>query len=279
MPRTLLEHRYFDRMASGLGDKLQILDLLTSGTVADIGAGGGELASAMAQLEHIDDVYAIDDSADSLRRLREIDSISALHGSFERLYDIGGPLDNVVLCSVMHEVWSYGGSTDAERWNAWHAAIEISVKALEIGGRLIIRDGVMPSGEVTQGMCTLVAPDGTGDANMMRYAMLTPFLDAVPERTGFREYYGEATVLAEALLTVNWGKDSLPRESQERNMLLDLDGYAHAVAKGRALRLIEHRAYTQPEYLGHLAGWKLMDANGAAWFPETNALWVFEKTA
>lgn len=275
--RPLLEHRYFDRMASALGDKIQILDLLVPGTVADIGAGGGELASEISELDHISEVYAIDDSPDSLRRLRQRHSISALHGSFERLRDIGGPLDNVVLCSVMHEVWSYGGATDIERWDAWHAAIDMSVDVLEVGGRLIIRDGVMPTGK--RGPCTLVAPDMAGDLIMTRYAMKTPFKDAVPERTSFREWSGEASVLAEALLTVNWGKSALHREAHERYMLLELDDYARAVAGGRALQLVEHRAYTQPGYREHLAGWTLRDANHAPWFPETNALWVFEKTA
>ena len=278
MPRTTLEPRYFDRMDAALDDKIQLTDHLVDGTVADVGAGSGQLSAAIAAHPGITGVYAIDNSVDAMRLLHEHKTITALHGSFERLADIAAPLDNIVLSSVMHEVWSYGGEDTYAHWRAWRQAINACVDALALGGRLIIRDGVRPRIARFGGQHTLTAPDVSADQLMERYTELSPF-PVVPRRgAGFLEWTGAAEVLAEALLTVNWGPEALPREAQERFMLAGADEYAAAVLDGRRLNLVAQRAYTQLGYVHALSGWTLTDPQGREWFPETNAIWVFERT-
>jgi 2-polyprenyl-3-methyl-5-hydroxy-6-metoxy-1,4-benzoquinol methylase len=44
-----LEDRYFRRMAAATDEKAQLLDRLAPGTVVDVGTGGGELATRMAE--------------------------------------------------------------------------------------------------------------------------------------------------------------------------------------------------------------------------------------
>ncbi|QAY61286.1 hypothetical protein ET475_15720 [Microbacterium protaetiae] len=110
--RSALEDRYFTRMAAALGDKARLADWLVSGTVADIGVGGGELSALFAATEGVTGVYAIDDAPDALRRLDQLPGVTPVAGSVEQLSALA-PLDNVVFCSVLHEVYSYGGGQQA----------------------------------------------------------------------------------------------------------------------------------------------------------------------
>ena len=69
MPHPTLEDRYFDRMASSLGEKERILDWVLRGHAVDVGAGGGEFTAALAALPDVH-ATAIDQAPESLERLR-----------------------------------------------------------------------------------------------------------------------------------------------------------------------------------------------------------------
>lgn len=264
--RATLEDRYFERMAAALGDKAKLADSLVPGTVADVGAGGGELSALFAARDGITGVYAIDDAPDALARLRGVSGVIAVPGSVDQLPGLA-PLDNVVFCSVLHEVYSYG-----DGFAAVDEAIDLATAALRPGGRLIIRDGVMP--DRPHDPAILVAPD---DALVADYVASTPHPELALTRAADGRWHGTRHAVAEAALTLTWGRRSLPRESQERFQLDTLDGYAHRVVTGRGLRLRAARAYVQPEYVQHLAEYTLIDSASGGWFPATNAVWVYEK--
>ncbi|MEO8451925.1 MAG: metalloregulator ArsR/SmtB family transcription factor [Gemmatimonadota bacterium] len=101
-------------------------------TVADLGAGTGQLTAALAPL--VRRVIAVDESAAMLRsagqRLKGWDSVELKQGSLESLPIETGSLDAAFAVLVLHHISEPAG------------AIEESARALRAGGRLIVVDMV-----------------------------------------------------------------------------------------------------------------------------------------
>lgn len=288
--RGHLEDRYFTRMAAAVDEKSQLLDFLVPGTAVDIGAGGGELTAQMAAHPGIHDVIALDNSLDAIRRLHAVPQIITVFGSTERLAQLE-PVDNIVFSSVLHEIYSYaptelGYDAEDSRRRAVLQALQHAVDALAPGGRLIIRDFVLP--DDPDGAAWLVTPDDNADKLVYDYLERTPFGDLrVLDEIAEHVFAGTRQTVSEALLTVCWGEGSLPRESQERYELATLDGYAEQVLGLLPnLALISKGAFVQEGYREHLADWTCLTrthhvdtgASSDSWFPNTKAVWVFEKT-
>lgn len=277
MPRAALEPRYFDRMAAAAGEKFELIDHIVSGSVADIGAGGGELARQMREQSQISAVWAIDNSVDSVRRLDQIRGIHTLFGSTERLDEIAffAGINNVVFSSVLHEVWSY--APEGLQDYAWEKALRDAIAALAPGGRLLIRDFVLP--DRPDEWAALQTPGDAADALIYEYLERTPFSDLIVlDEVDEHVFLGTRRTVSEALLTANWGAGSLPRESQERYGLATLEGYRDRVlALSDEISCLTAVSQVQPGYIEHLSGWSCFSEDGTNWFPDTKALWVFEK--
>lgn len=277
MSRSTLEPHYFDRMAAAAEEKLELTAHIVPGSVADIGAGGGELSRRLSERPEVTDAWAIDNSIDSIRRLNQIPSIHSLFGSTERLTEFAGEhgVDNIVFSSVLHEVWSYApqGLQDY----AWEKALRDAVDALAPGGRLIIRDFVLP--ERPDERAVLRTPGDAEDAMIYDYLEQTPFHDLqVLDEIDEHVFVGTRRTVSEALLTVNWGPRSLARESQERYGLHTLDEYSGCVlALSDEISRLTSVSQVQPGYIEHLSEWSCFVEDGTSWFPDTKALWVFEK--
>lgn len=279
-------NEYFDQMASALGDKARLADHLVPGTVTDIGAGGGELAGYMASRPHIDHVWAADISPQSLERLRTAyradDGLTVVEGSFAAAFDAaGGQVDNIMLSSVLHEVYSYAEGDSRRKVERILGALGSCVRALRPGGRLIIRDGIKPVRDRID-----IAIDGPGVWEMVKaYGESSPEGCHLEEtaRVGSRsELVLTADLAAEFLLTATWGADHLHREGSEHYTWAGRDTYRTFVEAIGPLRceLIHYEAYTQNGYREALSDWTITDAEtGSPWFPRTNAVWVFEKEA
>lgn len=288
-----LEDRYFDRMAQAVPEKTALLPHLVPGGVADVGAGGGQLSQAMARLSQTTEVWAIDNAPDSIRRLHQLPGIIAVDGSTERLAEIAvaDPIANVVFSSVLHEIYSYAAprhpfGAESSRRRAHLAALKHAVDALTPGGRLIIRDFVLP--DDAEDSAWLITPGDWADRLVFKYLERTPFDDLrVLDEVDDHVFAGTRRTVSEALLTLSWGAESLPRESQERYGLQTLQSYTdHVLALSHDLTLVTAEAEIQPGYVEHLNDWAVWartecDENGIEsidhWFPETKALWVFEK--
>lgn len=285
---------YYDRMGTATDDKAVLLEWLIPGSAADVGCADGSLTRRIAAHPDISLVYGYDLDGDALVRAikQPIRAGSApirwRNGdtSWMELDTIAlgkkQAFDNVVLCSVLHEIHSYAPVEQQRSFAAFHAAIDDAVGVLAPGGRLLVRDGVMP--EQPDKLAHLVAPHAEGVDLVERYLDLVPF-PHLREVTRLDENRWECSrhTAAEILLTVNWGEQSLPRESQEQYMLATLGGYTDLVVHDRPVELVHMQSYIQAGYLEHLVEgsdpWRLLDAStGSSWFPHTNAIWVFEKT-
>lgn len=278
-PRRELEERYFRRMAAAVDEKTKLTDWLHGGRILDIGAGGGELAARIAALPDVDQVIALDDSVDAVAHLQEIDGITVQSGAADQLGELGlRDLDGIVMSSVLHEIASYNPRGPEHGRKAALTTLAIVGEALASGGVLIIRDFVRPAN--ADRTLTLVTPGSVGDDLLHAYLELVP----VPELasltpSGPHSFTGTAVAVTEALLTVNWGAASLPREAQEQYCQFGLEELPRSVlGLGLGLSLVHREAWVQPGYRQHLAGWTVLEEDGTPWFPDTKAIWVFEKT-
>ncbi|QAY74114.1 methyltransferase domain-containing protein [Agromyces protaetiae] len=263
-----LDDRYFERMAASLGDKARVIPFLVGRRVLDVGAGGGELARAIAGAGFA--VTALDASDEAIRRLESLGGVEVAHGdASDAARVVGGGFDAIVCSAVLHEVYSYAPA-DARR-GTLDAALAMFADMLAPGGRLVIRDGVMPDDPSRP--ASVLLPPGRIDA-FDRYAVLTPHAELVLARDGAR-VEGTRHQIAELLFTLTWGAETFAREAQERYQLHTLAGYAEAVAP-YGLSLVHADAVTQPGYVAALADIEVRDEHGRPWFPPTNGLWVFE---
>lgn len=263
-----LEERYFQRMASSLGDKARILPWIRPEHVVDAGAGGGELSMMMRDVGLR--VTALDADDESVRRLRAISGIDVRQvvlGLSSSAWDVP-PADTVVFCSILHEVYSYAPLD--HRQTAWLTALRSASETLSVGGRLIVRDGVMPDSPNER--ASFSCPD---DELVREYLSLSigGFDSLRLERDG--RWHGTRAAVAEALFSLVWGRNTLRREAQERYGVATLAGVTSTVS-AMGLQPLHCESYIQPGYRQHLGGYDIRP-RGARWFPDTNALWVFQK--
>jgi ubiquinone/menaquinone biosynthesis C-methylase UbiE len=133
---------YAAGMEASAGDKAKLLRFVRPGVVADLGCGSGTVMELIRRKFPKSTIIGVDCSAEMLGRCKQ-----RFRGADLRKGDISEPLfedasiDTIVLCSIMHEVFSYKGyDYSAVRRTLRHAA-----KALKPEGRLILRDGVKPA--------------------------------------------------------------------------------------------------------------------------------------
>lgn len=275
MTHPVLEEQYFARMASSLGDKVRLLPYVKPGTVLDVGAGGGELALALAEIDGVS-VIALDTARESLERLEDA-GLATIQGDAAALGTLVAPesLDTVVFCSVLHEVYSYS----PRRREAVRDALEGARQALRPGGRLIIRDGVMPLDPDEAAAVRVPDPDFMRD-----YIAQTPHPELRLDQVSSDIFTGTRHAVSEAVFTLNWGRTGFAREVQERYELFTREQYMN-VLENLGFTIIHAEEYVQPGYVAALAEYDIRAAltpvagetdfiSARPWFPPTNLLLV-----
>lgn len=133
---------YAEGMEASAADKAKLLRFVKPGVIADLGCGSGTVLELLRRKFRKSQLVGVDLSEEMIERCRK-----RFPGAEIRQHDIVLPLfdeatvDTIVLCSIMHEVFSYKGyDYSAVRHTLRHCA-----EALRPGGRLIIRDGIKPA--------------------------------------------------------------------------------------------------------------------------------------
>jgi SAM-dependent methyltransferase len=262
---------YYQRMSNSIGDKKTLLPYIKGQKVLDIGCGSGDLINALKDLGY--DAYGIDASEESVRRCDDphvkigyADEVDIVFG--EQMFD------TIICCSVLHEVFSYGNRFDkiGQVLSVSHA-IDAMKRALKPGGRLLVRDGVMPD-DASKARMTVDNP-----AEVDKFLKRSPF--AAPTagldrqlslvQVGECTFEGTPSSIMEFAFTYTWGPGSFEREVMEFYGLFTLEDYANFVSDHGFVCTHKH-AYTQPGYRNHLEGKVMMNMP----FPHSNAIWVYD---
>jgi SAM-dependent methyltransferase len=135
---------YAAGMEAGAADKAKLLRFVRPGVIADLGCGAGAVLELLRKQFPKSHIMGADTSEEMVRRCR--DRFPGLevrrHDITARLFD-DKTVDTVILCSVLHEVYSYSQYDLAPV----RQALRVSAEALKPGGRLIFRDGLRPARE------------------------------------------------------------------------------------------------------------------------------------
>lgn len=232
------DDRYFERMASSLGDKTRVLPHVLPGRVLDVGAGGGELAEYLRIHGH--EVWALDGSAAAISRMASTyPELNLIRGLAHEVNVIEPELkfSTIVCSSIFHEVYSYGTpETGPYSIRALQLTLTHLFQALEPGGRLIIRDGIMPT-EWNKPVKIKLKDPADGDAFVEKYKANAPFAHWGPgkrsvqlEREAPGLYRCNLASAMEFLYTYTWGWQSSDREMKELYGLFPEEEYRQFVA-------------------------------------------------
>lgn len=266
---------YFERMDSAVDQKAELLSWVRGSAIAELGPGSGSLTELIAADPEVTEVLALDASADAVRRLAERfaenPKVSFGESVLGRDSDPFGAtlFDTIVASSVFHEVYSFLNE------DALELIVEQLVTALKPGGRFVLRDGVQPQHSLRPATME-IAPRLLGLAQ--RYSEEGPE-GLRPELHGATAQ-GTRHQIAEMAFTITWGGEAFEREVEEQYQLYELqDAVGYYEAHG--LSCVHSASFTQQGYIENLSDSPMASVNETGdwepWFPETNALWVFEK--
>lgn len=287
-----LEVRYFERMASSLGDKSRLLKYLppivdpqNPPKILDVGAGGGEFANALSLLGYY--VVALDASEEATNRIgSKFSNLETICALANHTHDFGTNEFDVIICSsVLHEVFSYGDNIHSRgHISSIVRALDSFKQALKPGGKLLIRDGVLPDNWEETASVQLL-----GDVPS---SVVHTYLDMCPFSNGSaygnqgtlvsltesenKTFVGNVRSVLEFSYTYTWGLDSYPRETQELYAVMTLNEYKELL-ESLGFKVDTAFSYLQPGYPEHLNGVLDLKVKGepAEWF-DSNAIWVAE---
>jgi SAM-dependent methyltransferase len=274
---------YFTRMKSSLGDKTRMVEHLIPGSVLDVGSGGGEFAAAVRDAGW--DVATLDGSAEACAHAHElgVETVQAFSHDAADIFPEHS-FTNITCSSIIHEIYSYGNDepNSAYTLSSVHKSVDAFRRILTIGGRLIIRDGIMPDDWADEVEVTLTAPDGP--AALYKYLDMVPFrgesmravnLTLKPGTTN--TFVGTMESAMEFLYTYTWGVQNYPRETQELYGVFTLADYTQFL-ETEGFEVIFAEQYLQPGYPANLEGKAVLTKNGApAELPSSNCLIVAER--
>jgi len=190
----------------------------------------------------------------------------------------------VIFCSILHEVYSYTERSGTKfHLESVRDVIRASWATLRPGGRIVIRDGVMPPPATRR--IKLIAPDArsTFDLYVAQFeGRQIQFRELAPDRVEL-----SAPDAMEFLYTYTWGPASFPYEVRELYGILPYADYVSAlvdwVGGPDAAKVVdipaEARSYLQSGYRDNLAGKISLtdEQDRPVELPDSNCLIVIEK--
>ena len=289
--RLANEAQYLSTMNAAKSDKERMLRWLTSGKIVEVGPGGGVVLELLEKNFPDADIIGIDISEQVIAALEQKKRTQnarwriikgdafELPGLFEE-----NSLDGVVFCSILHEIYSYIETPDGTRFHleSVRDMLRSAFAVLKPGGRILIRDGIMPKHELRllQFCCE--------DARNFFDAFCREFKG----RTIGYEYIDDNTIridsadAMEFMYTYTWGPESFPYEVREQYGVMTYRDYCQHIMEwlGSAAKLIEipdgEAQYLQSGYVTALRDrLKYMDSErNPVEFPPSNAIIVIEKS-
>jgi SAM-dependent methyltransferase len=289
--RVANEANYLAAMNAARSDKQRMIELVKPGRIVEIGPGGGVVLDLLEQRFPDSEIIGVDVSREVVDALAHRAHASGsrwriVHGAAEELAQlVAPPLDTVVFCSILHEVYSY--TEPRFSLASVQRVIEAAFASLGPGGRIVIRDGVMPPPGIRR--LLLIAHDAQSafDLYVAQFEGRRIDVAELPAQPGIRRIELSTADAMEFLYTYTWGPASFPYEVRELYGILTYDDYvAHLIrwcGGDGAARIVplppELRSYLQPGYRDHLRGKiELTDERDrTVELPDSNCLIAIEK--
>lgn len=285
------ESQYLVTMNAAKNDKARMMRFLKPGRIVEVGPGGGVVLDLLESHFPDSTIIGLDAShqvvvALEQRKKQNQAKWQIIEGNafeFQRYFP-SESLDSIVFCSILHEIYSYIETEDGTRFHleSVQKMLQSAFEALAPGGRILIRDGIMPPHNLQY--LTFLADDAR------------PFFDAFCNEFKGRpiayQNIDENTVLLDAadamefMYTYTWGPESFPYEVREQYGILTYEDYCASIRGwlGNRARLVEIPAdealVLQPGYVTALKDKVRLTAYDGtpAPFPPSNAIIVIEKT-
>lgn len=289
--RVANEANYLAAMNAARSDKQRMIELVKPGRIVEIGPGGGVVLDLLEQRFPTSEIIGVDLSREVVDALAHRAHANGsrwrvVHGAAEQLAQlVAPPLDTVVFCSILHEVYSY--TEPRFSLASVQRVIEAAFAALAPGGRIVIRDGVMPPPGIRRLQLTAHDAQSAFDLYVAQFEGRRIGASELPAPPGLRRVELSTADAMEFLYTYTWGPASFPYEVRELYGILTYDDYvAHLIAwcggdsAARAIALPpELRSYLQPGYRDHLKGKiELTDERDRpVELPDSNCLIAIEK--
>jgi SAM-dependent methyltransferase len=286
LDRVNNEANYLATMNAARTDKQRMLDYVRPGRIVEIGPGGGVVLDLLEARFADSEIIGVDLSREVVAALQARARANGrkwrvVLGAAEQLAKlVPGEVDTVVFCSILHEVYSY--TEPHFRMESVRDVIRAAFATLRVGGRIAIRDGVMPPPGTRR--IRFVAPDArpTFDLYVAQFEGRKIQYREIADRIEL-----STADAMEFLYTYTWGPASFPYEVRELYGIMTYADYVAALVEwcgGEACcRVVELpaelRSYLQPGYRDGLAGKiELTDEHDhAVELPDSNCLMVIER--
>ena len=280
--RVANEANYLATMNAARSDKERMLDFVTPGTIVEIGPGGGVVLDLLEARFPTSRVIGVDLSREVITALEGRARANGNRwtvqlGAAEALPALVPAADTVVFCSILHEVYSY--TEPMFQLASVAKVVRAAFDVLRPGGRIVIRDGVMPPPGTRR--IRMLAPDVRSTLELYCAQFVgraITYKELAPDRVEMT-----APDAMEFLYTYTWGPASFPYEVRELYGILPYDDYvAHLLAWcGPGAHVVDNplRSYLQPGYRDNLAGKiELTDEHDRpVELPDSNCLIVIER--
>jgi len=251
------EMSYLNTMNSTIRFKTVVLDFIKGKSCIDVGPGGGAMLDLLESTKRFDRVVGIDISSNVIEALnkkkaKEKRKWEVIKGDALNLRDYfkKGEIDTVIFCAVMHELFSYI-ETDGKKFN--HKTIEMAIKScydiLPVGGRIIIRDGIMSE---TNKNRIIVFKDENDIKFLDKYCNDFKGRDITYKKIADNKVMMKENDAMEFLYTFTWGEESYPMEVQEQFGYYTPSGFIDMFKKIGNFKIIECSHYLQEGYEEHL---------------------------
>lgn len=283
------EEIYLDTMNSSIDQKTIILDYIVGDKVIDVGPGGGALMDKIEDRYPEKKVLGIDISdnvVESLikRKYKENRQWDIMKGNILALdkYVSSNSIDTIIFSSIIHELYSYI-PYNGKKFNieTVKAVLKNAFKALNKGGRIIIRDGIMTENKELVRLIRF--KDKKDLAFLERYSK-----DFKGREINYKILSNNPLIVEmsindamEFLYTYTWGEESYAQEVEEQFGYLTPKEYEGLIKEiiGDKGKIVKFKHYLQDGYTKSLKEKiDFMDENyNEVRLPDSTCLIVIEK--
>lgn len=281
------EESYLDTMNQSIHHKSVILEHLVGKNILDVGPGGGALMDMIEKYHPDLSIHGIDIShnvIDSLlkRKNKENHRWNVVEGDAFHLehYYGKGSLDTIIFSSIIHELFSYI-EYEGKKFNyeVIKNVLKSAFDVLAVGGRIIIRDGIMTEQKNEQRIIKFLSSEGL--RFLENYANDFQGRKIVYSQIGHNEVLMTVNDAMEFLYTYTWGEESYVHEVNEQFGYFTPNEYQQFIINslGEGATILSFKHYLQEGYANALnTKVKIMDeSRNEVDYPDSTCLIVIQK--